>query len=116
MNYDLIDLEWNATYVDMCPPFGNMHSSQFFQRVSDALCYVMRHEGFKVINYIDDFLGYRTPSMTRKSFDTLLCIMHQLGLDVSQKNWSNEPLRLYAWAFQLIRTKELWQYHKISWT
>ena len=58
---------------------------QFFQRVSDALHYIMRHEGFSVINYIDDFLGYGTPTVARASFDKLLDKMRHLGLDVSEK-------------------------------
>ena len=85
MDYDLLGLQWNATYLDTCLPFGSRHGSQFFQRVSDALRYVMRREGFSVINYIDDFLGYGTPSIARASFDTLLEKMRHLGLDVSEK-------------------------------
>ena len=38
-----------------------------------------------VINYIDDFLGYGTPSVARKSFDALFNVMTQLGLTVSEK-------------------------------
>ena len=85
MDYDLLGLQWDVTYVDTCLPFGSRHGSQFFQRVSDALRYVMRRDGFSIINYIDDFLGYGTPSVAKASFDTLLRLLHQLGLDVSEK-------------------------------
>ena len=52
---------------------------------ASATRYVMRREGFSVINYIDDFLGYGMPSVARASFDMLLRTMRQLGLDVSDK-------------------------------
>ena len=45
----------------------------------------MRREGFSVINYIDNFLGYETPTVARASFDKLLDKMRHLGLDVSEK-------------------------------
>ena len=76
-DYDLLGVTWGATFIDTRIPFGSRHGSQFFQRTSDAVRYV--------INYIDDFLGYRTPSVAHRSFDTLLDIMTQLGLTVSKK-------------------------------
>ena len=45
----------------------------------------MCEHGHDVINYIDDFLGFGTPSAAQLSFDALLDIMRQLGLTVSQK-------------------------------
>ena len=41
--------------------------------------------GFKVINYVDDFLGVATPDVARRSYDALRQVMRQLGLDVSTK-------------------------------
>ena len=84
-DYDLLGLMWRGTYVDTCVPFGTRHGSQFFQRTSDAVCYAMRQMNYGVVNYIDDFLGYGTPSVTDASFHTLLDVMSKLGLTISQK-------------------------------
>ena len=40
---------------------------------------------YDVINYIHDFLGYRTPRVAEASFHTLLDVMGKLGLNISQK-------------------------------
>ena len=40
---------------------------------------------YDVINYIDDFLGYGTPSVADESFRMLLDVMGELGLTISQK-------------------------------
>ena len=84
-DYDLLGLHWNGAYVDTKLPFGCRHGSQFFQRASDAVRYVMRQNGFEVINYIDDFLGVGVPSDARRSFEKLHDVMTSLGLTISAK-------------------------------
>ena len=84
-DYDLLGLTWRGMYVDTCLPFGTRHGSQFFQRTSDAVRYIMRQMNYDIINYIEDFLGYGTPSITDASFHTLLDVMSKLGLTISQK-------------------------------
>ena len=84
-DYDLLGLSWDATYIDTRIPFGSRHGSQFFQRTSDAVRHVMRQRDVNVINYIDDFLGYGTPDVARRSYDALLDVMTQLGITVSEK-------------------------------
>ena len=76
-DYDLLGLT--------CLPFRTHHGSQFFQRTSDTVHYIMRQMNHDVINYIDDFLGYGTPSVADASFHTLLDVMSKLGLTISQK-------------------------------
>ena len=82
---DLLGLNWNGTYIDTRIPFGSRHGSQFMQRTSDAVRYVMRQRDVSVINYIDDFLGYGTPDVARRSYDALLDVMAQLGITISEK-------------------------------
>ena len=84
-DYDLLGLSWDATYIDTRIPFGSRHGSQFFQHTSDAVRHVMRQRDVNVINYIDDFLGYGTPDVARRSYDALLDVMTQLGITVSEK-------------------------------
>ena len=55
-DYDLLGLQWRATYVDMCLPFGKHQGSQIFQHISDAVHFVMRKEGFGAIDYIDGYI------------------------------------------------------------
>ena len=88
-DYDLLGLEWNGHYVDTCVPFGARHGSQIFQCLSDAIRYVMRHKGFTIIDYIDDYVGVGVPSVTWASFHTLPKLMTQLGLMVSDKKLSH---------------------------
>ena len=84
-DYDLLGLHWNGAYVDTCLPFSKRHGSQFFQRTSDAIHYIMKRHIYDVINYIDDFLGFGMPSVACALFDTLRDVMHQLGLTINDK-------------------------------
>ena len=62
LDYDPLGLEWrNGSYINTCLPFRNRHGSQIFQRISDAVCYVMPQKGFKVFKYVDDFIGVGMP-------------------------------------------------------
>ena len=81
-DYDLLGVNWGATYIDTRIPFGICHVSQFFQKTSDA---VHQHQCINIINYIDDFLGYGMPGIAHKSFDALLDVMTRLDLTVSEK-------------------------------
>ena len=56
-----------------------------FFRLSDAVRYGMRRPSYDVINYVDDFIGLGVPSVAYASFHALCILLHQLGLDVSQK-------------------------------
>ena len=83
---DLLGLRWrDITYVDTCLPFGSRHGTQIFQRISDAIRFIMRRDGYDVINYVDDFVGVATPSVAKKSYDHLSKLLERLGLDVSVK-------------------------------
>ena len=84
-DYDLLGLEWDGTYVDTCLPFGTRHGSQIFQRISDAVRFLMHQAGFCIIDYIDDYIGIGVESIAQRSFDHLLTLMKHLGLSVSQK-------------------------------
>ena len=85
LDYYLLGLRWNATFIDTCLPFGSRHRSQNFQRVSDAVCYALRCQGHCVTNYIDDFVGYGTPDIARRSYDCLHNVLDRLGLTISEK-------------------------------
>ena len=85
LDYDLLGLHWDAAFIDTCLPFGSRHGSQNFQRISDAVHYVLRCHGYCVTNYIDDFVGYGTPDVVRHSYDCLRNVLERLGLTISEK-------------------------------
>ena len=84
-DYDLLGLYWRHAYVDTCVPFGTRHGSKIFQHLSDAVHHIMRHRGFRVIDYIDDYVGFGVPSVAHASFASLSELMRDLGLTVSEK-------------------------------
>ena len=84
-DYDPLGLYWNGHYLDMCLPFGSCHGMQIFQRVSDAVRYVVCTCGYKIINYVDDFCGMGTPCHAHDTYDCLYSVLNALGLSFSAK-------------------------------
>ena len=84
-DYDLLGLHWKKACIDTRLPFGSGHGSQMFQRCSDTVRYIMKCQNYDVINYIDDYLGFGTPSTAKRSFDALYDTMQKLGLCISSK-------------------------------
>ena len=85
LDYDLLGLFWEESYIDTCLPFGTRHGTQIFQRLSDSIRYILKTRGFPIINYVDDFVGFGTPSEAKLAFDQLYEIVQDLGLTISQK-------------------------------
>ena len=84
-DYDLLGLQWNGTYIDMCLPFGTQHGSQIFKRLSNAVRYITREKGFCIIDYIDDYVRIGVPSVVFDSFNYLTSLMNDLDLTISKK-------------------------------
>ena len=84
-DYRLLGLNFGSYFIDTCLPFGFIHGSAIFQRVSNAIRYMMLNRGYHVTNYIDDIIGQATISQTEASFNTLFDLLGQLGLDISTK-------------------------------
>ena len=84
-DYDLLGLEWQGVYVDMYVPFGTRHGSQIFQRLRDAVRYMMRQKGFVMVDYIDDYVGMGVPRVACASYNALTELMGELGLTISEK-------------------------------
>ena len=86
LNYDLLGLSWRHIYLDTCVPFGSRHSSQIFQRCSDTVRFIMRQNGHTIVGYVDNYIGFGTPTEAEASFQTLVSLLHRLGLTISEKN------------------------------
>ena len=84
-DYDLLGLQWNSTYFDTCLPFGTRHGSQIFQRLSDAVRFIMRQNGHCVIYYIDDYVGLGIPDAAFRSYQFLIDLTNRLVLTISEK-------------------------------
>ena len=84
-DYNLLGLSSDDIYFDSCLPFGFKFGSAIFQKLSDAVRYIMSIFGFQVTNYIDDIIGHSVASKAGKSFDTLHKLLTELGFDISHK-------------------------------
>ena len=59
--------------------------SALFQRLSDAVQYIMAQQGHSVTNYIDDIIGHSVISKSQESFEALRALLLDLGFDISEK-------------------------------
>ena len=66
-----LGLHFQNYFLDSCMPVGFRHGLTIFQRLSDAIRYIMNSKGHHVTNYIDDIVGYAVKSKVQASFDTL---------------------------------------------
>ena len=81
---DLLGISHNNLYLDQSLPFGFRHGSIFSQRCSDAIRHIMRQYGFPGLwNYIDDLIYTGLPSTIHQSYQFLLSLLEELGLDIS---------------------------------
>ena len=45
----------------------------------------MSRKGYRIIDYIDDYIGVALPSVASDAFDALVDVMRQFGLTISKK-------------------------------
>ena len=84
-DYNLLGLHLQGYYFDSCLPFGFKHGSAIFQRISNAIRYIMAQSNFQVTNYIDDIIEHAVCSQAYDSFDYLYKLLIDLGFDISEK-------------------------------
>ena len=83
-DYCLLGLQHNDYFLDTCLPFGYRHGSGIFQRLTDAVRFIMRKRGYDVINYIDDVIGFGTVSTANPAFQCLYQLLENLGFEISK--------------------------------
>ena len=82
----LLGLKWgDQYYTDTCLPLGFRHGSTIFQKLSDLVHFMMQKDNYKVVKYIDDFIGISLPSCAQKSYQRLYSLLQALGLTISEK-------------------------------
>ena len=84
-DYYLLGLKLDQYYPDTCLPFGFRHGSLIFQRLSNAIRFIMTSRGHRITNYIDDLIGHGVPSQAHESYNTLVRVLHELGFHISDK-------------------------------
>ena len=83
LDYYLLGLYWDLSrYVS---PVWEQARKQLFQHISDTIRFALRRKGFQCVNYIDGFIGFSTPNVGQKSFDTLHVLLQRLSLTISEK-------------------------------
>ena len=84
-DYYLLGLKLEQYYLDTYLPFGFRHGSSIFQRLSDAIRFIMTSKGHRITNYIDNLIGHCVPSQAHESFNTLVSLLAELGFQISDK-------------------------------
>ena len=83
---DLLGLHRDKLYLDLSLPFGYRLGAFFFSKISDAVRFIMNKNGHNaLINYIDDLIYRGLPSNIGYSYNFLLDLLQDLGLDISVK-------------------------------
>ena len=84
---DLLGLQHrDQLYLDLSVPFGYRLGSFFFSKISDSIRFIMAKNGHNaLLNYIDDLIYCGLPSNINQSYEFLLNLLQDLGLDISYK-------------------------------
>ena len=81
---DLLGILHQDLFLDGSLPFGFRLGSGFFERCSDAIRFIMKkHNHNALLNYIDDLIHIGLPSKIHQSYQFLLSLLKDLGLEVS---------------------------------
>ena len=54
-DFDLLCLEWQGHYVNICIPFGTRPGSQIFLHLSNGITYIICQKGFTIIDSTDNY-------------------------------------------------------------
>ena len=72
-------------YLDRNLPFGAVHGTAIFQRITDFIRFLMAQHGFTVYNYIDDMYACIHEHTAQQAFESLQDIILSLGLPLNEK-------------------------------
>ena len=76
-----LGIKWgNDAYVDAGVTFGWVHGSVSFQRVSNAVAFILSKRGIKMFAYIDDYILVSPKATADHHFDSLAALLLELGL------------------------------------
>ena len=79
-----LGIYWQGEYfLDLGIAFGLAHGSATFQRLSDAIVYIMRQKGYDLVAYIDDYIGIAPGKDAQSQFDFLSSLLTRSGLPMN---------------------------------
>ena len=79
-----LGIAWKGQfYLDLCVAFGWTHGSAAFQRLSDALVYIMQRHAYVLHAYIDDYIGIAPAETANRQFEHLMNLLNNLGLPMN---------------------------------
>ena len=99
-DWPLLGLSWKlATFIDLAIPFGLRHGAMACQRVTEAICFILRRrQRATTLPYIDDFGGSASKSKRQANNQYLMLktVILELGLAIS---WDKcePPTRFMTW-------------------
>ena len=71
-------------YIDCSPPFGCRTSALACERMSSAVLWLFKQQGFQALCYLDDFVGVASSlEEATCAYNALLALLSRLGLQVS---------------------------------
>ena len=85
LDYYLLGLKLDKYFLDTCLPFGYKHGSAIYQRLTNAIRFIMSKFDLGITNYIDDIIGNATVSKANHSFQQRTSLLAELGLTISPK-------------------------------
>ena len=85
VDLDLLGVKHGDYYIDRMLPFRFRHGSVFFKRCTDAVWYIMKEKFHfpNLYNYIDDLIYTGLPADIYGSYNTLMALLHELGLEIN---------------------------------
>ena len=76
-----LGIKWqDDVFIDVSVAFGWVHGSASFQRVSDAVTFLMAKSGAKMFAYIDDYILISPEADAQRQFRRLASLLTDLGL------------------------------------
>ena len=100
-DFNKLGLKWKGLiYIDTALPMGMRTSAMACQRATNAVSFICQKEGYKVLNYIDDFVGVEQGEKAWRAFQFLGHTLQELGL-VESVNKTVEP----STCLQFLRVK-----------
>ena len=83
-DYPLLGFQWEDNfYFDTVLPMELRSAAMPCQRITSAVAFVCRGDGFDVVNYLDDFQGVETPEKATQGYNFLAALLTKLGLQES---------------------------------
>ena len=78
-------IQWqDSKFLDLSVAFGWTHGSAAFQRLSDAIVYIMRRHGCRLFAYSNDYVSVTPADDAERQFNMLSDLLNRLGLPMNR--------------------------------